>query len=252
MQFEVSDLLFAGFPKFALRELDKKYGIEFFYEFGKDYYWDNEVAAWGKRSLSIHGPCVAINLADKKCKNYAKVFAKTFAYAKEIKAGFVVVHTNEAWQGEREQVQNLVIRRLRNVVELAEQYGVKVLIENVGLRPKESLLFDLPEFMALLDLFPEAGALLDTGHAHVNGWDIPAVVKELGKRLVACHLHDNSGLGDEHLPIGQGSIDWEAYFKAIKKYAPKAVQVLEYCRGFESAAGLEQHLEDLKEKYNLK
>ena len=252
MQFEVSDLLFAGFPKFALRELDKKYGIEFFYEFGKDYYWDNEVAAWGKRSLSIHGPCVAINLADKKCKNYAKVFAKTFAYAKEIKAGFVVVHTNEAWQGEREQVQNLVVRRLRNVVELAEQYGVKVLIENVGLRPKESLLFDLPEFMALLDLFPEAGALLDTGHAHVNGWDIPAVVKELGKRLVACHLHDNSGRGDEHLPIAQGSIDWEAYFKAIKKHAPKAVQVLEYCRGFESAAGLEQHLEDLKEKYNLK
>ena len=118
MQFEVSDLLFAGFPKFALRELDKKYGIEFFYEFGKDYYWDNEVAAWGKRSLSIHAPCVAINLADKKCKNYAKVFSKTFAYAKKIKAGFVVVHTNEGWSGEREQVQNLVIRRLRNVLEL--------------------------------------------------------------------------------------------------------------------------------------
>ena len=251
MQFEVSDLLFAGFPKFALRELDKKYGIEFFYEFGKDYYWDNEVAAWGKRSLSIHAPCVAVNLADKKCKNYAKIFAKTFAYAKEIKAGFVVVHTNEAWQGEREQVQNFVIRRLRNVLEMGEQYGVKVLIENVGLRPKQSLLFDLPEFMALLELFPEAGVLLDTGHAHVNGWDIPAVINTLGKRLVACHLHDNSGLGDEHLPIGQGSINWEAYFKAVKKHAPKAIQVLEYCRGFESAVGLEQHIEELKEKYNL-
>ena len=251
MKFEVSDLLFAGFPKYAMRDLSKEYGIEFFYEFGKDYYWDNEVAAWGKRSLSIHGPCVAVNLADKSHKNYAKIFAKTFAYAKKIKAGFVVVHTNEGWSGEREQVQNLVIRRLRNVLELGEQYGVQVLIENVGLRPKQSLLFDLPEFMALLELFPEAGVLLDTGHANVNGWDIPAVVKTLGKRLVACHLHDNSGLGDEHLPIGQGSIDWEAYFKAIKKHAPKAIQVLEYCRGFESAAGLEQHIEELKEKYNL-
>ena len=30
MQFEVSDLLFPGFPKFALRELSKEYGIEFF------------------------------------------------------------------------------------------------------------------------------------------------------------------------------------------------------------------------------
>lgn len=251
MKFEVSDLLFAGFTKYAMRDLSKEYGIEFFYEFGKDYYWDNEVAAWGKRSLSIHGPCVAVNLADKSHKNYAKIFAKTFAYAKKIKAGFVVVHTNEGWSGEREQVQNLVIRRLRNVLELGEQYGVQVLIENVGLRPKQSLLFDLPEFMALLDVFPQAGVLLDTGHAHVNGWDIPAVIKTIGKRLVACHLHDNSGQGDEHLPIGQGSIAWEAYFKAIKKYAPKSIQVLEYCRGFESAAGLEQHIEELKAKYNL-
>ena len=251
MKFEVSDLLFAGFPKYAMRDLSKEYGIEFFYEFGKDYYWDNEVAAWGKRSLSIHGPCVAVNLADKSHKNYAKIFAKTFAYAKKIKAGFVVVHTNEAWSGERELVQNLVIRRLRNVLELGEQYGVQVLIENVGLRPKQSLLFDLPEFMALLDVFPQAGVLLDTGHAHVNGWNIPAVIKTIGKRLVACHLHDNSGQGDEHLPIGQGSIAWEAYFKAIKKHAPKSIQVLEYCRGFESAAGLEQHIEELKAKYNL-
>ena len=251
MKFEVSDLLFAGFPKYAMRDLSKEYGIEFFSEFGKDYYWDNEVADWGKRSLSIHGPCVAVNLADKSHKNYAKIFAKTFAYAKKIKAGFVVVHTNEGWSGEREQVQNLVIRRLRNVLELGEQYGVQVLIENVGLRPKQSLLFDLPEFMALLDVFPQASVLLDTGHAHVNGWDIPAVIKTLGKRLVACHLHDNSGQGDEHLPIGQGSIAWEAYFKAIKKHAPKSIQVLEYCRGFESAAGLEQHIEELKTQYNL-
>ena len=142
MKFEVSDLLFAGFPKYAMRDLSNEYGIEFFYEFGKDYYWDEEVAVWGKRSLSIHGPCVAVNLADKSHKNYAKIFAKTFAYAKKIKAGFVVVHTNEGWSGEREQVQNLVIRRLRNVLELGEQYNVQVLIENVGLRPKQSLLFD--------------------------------------------------------------------------------------------------------------
>ena len=105
--------------------------------------------------------------------------------------------------------------------------------------------------MALLEVFTEVGVLLDTGHAHVNGWDIPAVIKALGKRLKACHLHDNGGAGDEHLPIGQGSINWEAYFKAIQKHAPKSIQVLESCRGFESAAGLEQHIEELKVKYKL-
>ena len=69
MKFEVSDLLFAGFPKFAMRSLSPELGIEFFYEFGKDYYWDNEIACWGKRDLSIHGPCVAVNLANPEQKN---------------------------------------------------------------------------------------------------------------------------------------------------------------------------------------
>ena len=251
MRWEISDLLFAGFTKYALRELNKYYGIEFFYEFGKDYYWDEEVAAWGKRSLSIHGPCVAVNLADKEKKNYAKIFAKTLAYAKKIKAGFVVVHTNEAWQGERDQVQNLVVRRLRNILEMGEQCGVPVLIENVGLRTKQNLLFDLPEFMALLDLFPEAGVLLDTGHAHVNGWDLAKVVKDLGSRLKACHVHDNSGKGDEHLPVGQGTIAWGAYFAAVKEYAPAATQVLEYSRGFANTASLEAHIQELKTQYGL-
>lgn len=99
MQFEVSDLLFPGFTKDAMKRLDKQYGIEFFYEFGKDYYWKQQVEEWGERALSIHAPCVALNLADSKQKNYARVIEKTFAYAQKCKADFVVVHTNEAFEG---------------------------------------------------------------------------------------------------------------------------------------------------------
>ena len=47
-----------------------------FYEFGKDYYWNNEVAAWGERALSVHGPCVAVNLADSKQKIILKFLKK--------------------------------------------------------------------------------------------------------------------------------------------------------------------------------
>lgn len=254
MNFEISDLLFPGFTKKALRELDSSYGIEFFYEFGKDYYWNEEVAAWGERSLSIHGPCVAVNLADAKQKNYVKVWEKTCAYAKKVNADFVVVHTNEELPAseELEAVQARVIRRLRKVVNLGKKYGVQVLIENVGLRPKESLLFDLAEYIALFDIFPEAGALLDTGHANVNGWDIPAVVEVLGDKLKACHIHDNDGLGDAHLPLGEGNIDWKAYFAAVKKFAPQSTQVLEYCCGFSDTQSLEEHLAGLKKKYRLK
>lgn len=48
MKFSVSDLLFPGFQKYPLRDCSSEYGIEFFYEFGKDYYWNEETASWGK------------------------------------------------------------------------------------------------------------------------------------------------------------------------------------------------------------
>lgn len=251
MRFEVSDLLFPGFVRGAFADLDKSYGIEFFYEFGKDYYWNQAVAEWGERSFSIHAPCVTLNLADPAQKNYTRILEKTFAYAQKIHAGFVVVHTNELFEGNKETVQSRVIRRLRQVISLGQSYGIQVLIENVGLRTKGNVLFDLPEYMALFDIFPQAQALLDTGHAHVNGWDLAAVVAALGKRLYACHIHDNDGNGDAHLPIGQGNIDWKSYFSAVKKHAPQAVQVCEYCCGFKNARELETHISELKTRYKL-
>ena len=251
MKITISDLLFPGFTKCQLRNLDKEYGVEFFYEFGKDYYWDEELEYWGERSLSIHGPCVAVNLADPAHVDYVRIFSKTFAYAKKCGAEFVVVHTNELWTGDKETIQEMVIRRLEDIMLLAEKYGVKMVIENVGLRIKNSVLFDWQEFMNLFDRFPEAGALLDVGHAHVNGWDLAATVRALGERIVACHVHDNDGNGDAHLPVGQGNVDWKEYFAAVKEYSPDSVQVMEYSCGFADTASLETHLESLKKEYAL-
>lgn len=43
----------------------------------------------------------------------------------------------------------------------------------------------------------------------------------LWKRIKLCclglHLHDNHGLRDEHLAIGQGKIEWPPIFEAIKE-----------------------------------
>lgn len=252
MKFAVSDLLFPGFQKFALRELAAEYGIEFFYEFGKDYYWNEELTAWGKRSLSIHAPCVAVNLADGKQRNYLKIFEKTFAYAKKCKAEFVVVHTNESLpSGDKAKLQELVIRRLRRLAELAEEYNVNMVVENVGLRTKGNVLFDLNEYAALFDVLPTAHALIDTGHAHINGWDIPTVVQSLGDKLLGMHIHDNDGSGDAHLPVGSGNIEWKKLFAAVKKYAPNATLVLEYSCGFKNAAELTEHIGKLKREYKL-
>ena len=161
MQWAVSDLAFGGFNKKYLSGLPLTYNIEFFYEFGTDHYWDTVLLPLAqnnkeKRTFSIHGPCVAVNLADSGDEYYLKAYAQTFTYAQKIKAEFVVVHTNEGYHGEAAAVKELVYQRLTEVISLAQSYGVQVVIENVGLRPCGSLLFDFEEYLALFERYPQA------------------------------------------------------------------------------------------------
>ena len=69
MKFSVSDLPFGSFSKAFLKALPMQYDIEIFYEFGTDHYWDYVLKDLKEkrrreRRFSIHGPCVAVNLAD--------------------------------------------------------------------------------------------------------------------------------------------------------------------------------------------
>ena len=74
----------------------------------------------------------------------------------------------------------------------------------------------------LLDLFKalerdEVGFCLDTGHqAAFSGASLDRWVQVLGPYLRQLHLHDNRGQEDEHLALGQGSIDFKSLFGAIK------------------------------------
>lgn len=230
MKISVSDLCFAGFKYQAMTNLNKKYGIEFFYEFGKNSYWDAVLPQMQKgRTLapSVHGPCIAVNLADPTDNHYLSVWRKTLSYAHHIKAEFVVVHTNEAWTGQKHKVQSIVMKRLKELMLIAAQEKVLLAVENVGLAPKKTLLFGQEEYLQLLEKLG-AKALIDIGHAHINGWDIPQLITELGSNLLAIHAHDNDGEADLHNIIGDGNVDWAPIFAALKVHAPEARIVLEY------------------------
>ena len=62
---------------------------------------------------------------------------------------------------------------------LAEPYGVKILLENIGSWRENNLMVTEEDFIAL-SKGDKWGMLLDTGHANVNGWDIPSLIRTLG------------------------------------------------------------------------
>ncbi len=245
---EISDLVFPAFNKKELESIPLSYGIEIFYEFGGNAYWDSILQRLqiASRPFSIHGPCVTVNLADPADTAYLRRYEETFAYGKKTGATFVVVHTNERWQGDAQAFRKLVVQRLHEIDELACRIGgPAMVIENVGLG--RYTLFDEAAYTALFEEFPDAAALIDVGHGHVNGWDLCRVVEKLNGRIAAFHLHDNDGCGDQHLPIQAGTIDWPALFAAIRQYASKAVQVLEYANGdFSCARDLLHHMETIQ------
>ena len=52
------------------------------------------------------------------------------------------------------------------------------------------------------------------------------------KDYFAIHIHDNSGVADEHLPVGEGTIKWEGIFAAIKELSDHCQLILEYAPNY--------------------
>jgi len=53
------------------------------------------------------------------------------------------------------------------------------------------------------------------GHANTNT-RVDEFLDKCLERVVHVHLHDNHGTKDEHLPAGQGTVDWKKVCRAIQ------------------------------------
>jgi len=74
------------------------------------------------------------------------------------------------------------------------------------------------------------GACLDTGHAHLAG-DLYSLVSKMGPYLRLLHVHDNKGHTDDHLPPGDGRIDWTALMKELNALHFHGALILELAGG---------------------
>ena len=82
----------------------------------------------------------------------------------------------------------------------------------------------------------EVGALIDTGHAMANHWDIPKLISQLGTRIKGYHLHNTDGVHDLHRPMFEEGLwytpeEMERLLRQIGRETPDADLVLEYVSG---------------------
>jgi sugar phosphate isomerase/epimerase len=72
----------------------------------------------------------------------------------------------------------------------------------------------------------DVGVCLDTGHAHLAG-DLRTIAHKLSGHLWMMHATDNHGRQDDHLPPGEGQIDWRRLLRQMAMIGFSGAIVLE-------------------------
>ena len=144
-----------------------------------------------------------------------------------------VIHPVNNWDAERNAEFYF------ELLPFAKEHGVKIAAENMWNWTRENGLDQAAraacshhdDFVAHLDAVNDEFfvACLDIGHAEMKGLDTsaPEMIRAIGNRLGALHIHDNDRWKDLHQIPFSGSIDWAEVIKALKEVDYKGEFTLE-------------------------
>ncbi len=122
------------------------------------------------------------------------------------------------WMDKRWAQHDLIMRKislLDEMVSYAETQGVVLCIENLSER------YD--SFKPAFDAIPSLRMTLDIGHGQLLARENTALgfIRNTFERIAHLHVHDNHGgksvTDDEHLPLGEGIIDYPGILHEIIK-----------------------------------
>ncbi|MDY6965457.1 MAG: sugar phosphate isomerase/epimerase family protein [Halobacteriota archaeon] len=113
--------------------------------------------------------------------------------------------------------------RLSELREYADERGVLLCVENMHF--DHELCNSSKEDLCILE---DNFAVFDMGHANIVEDPLKFAEKIL-HRIRYVHVHDNNGKEDEHLPLGEGNIDYEAIIDLIGdnyySYEPRITEI---------------------------
>jgi len=162
-------------------------------------------------SVTVHAPFMDLNpgASDPLIAAATRTrLRQTLDAAAQLEAQLVVIHPGyDRWRYNDTPGLWLdgALTLFRNLLEDASPSSIRIAVENIFEERPESL-------CALIETVnhPQLGHCFDIGHWQLFGstctqgdW-----LASLGNQLFHLHLHDNHGSADDHLPLGEGSIDF--------------------------------------------
>lgn len=183
---------------------------------------ENGITLW-----QMHAP-LELNVTDpdpQKREMDINTAAKWVEYAYELGLPHLVIHPGGR-QGaqsddEKAEIFALNVDAFERLAEVASRFGVKFCIENMQERigqEKWRLGARISDLNELIDTVGSdaLGICFDSSHANVTKLNMSQAIHECGDRLLATHISDNDGSGDQHKLPFYGNINWKDVVSALR------------------------------------
>ncbi len=180
-------------------------------------------------SCTVHGPYtdLSIGAIDKKVRSISiERIKQALEIAALFRARSLVCHTGfdlKHYYTMRDRWLGNAIESLALLSDCASLFNIPIMLENV-FEPDPSIHREI--FEAIIS--PFLGFCLDIGHIGVfSKMELGYWLKDLGRRLGQLHLHDNRGVHDDHLAIGEGIMDFDGLFSWLYGERKRPIVTLE-------------------------
>jgi sugar phosphate isomerase/epimerase len=191
--------------------------------------------------ITFHAPFMDLSPGgvDRRIKEVTlNRFSQVIELANFFKPKTIVFHPGyEKWKfdGNVKLWLENSLQTWKPLVEEAERRGLTFAIENVFEESPDSLVSLLKEIDS-----PHFRFCFDTGHHHVfSKVPLQTWFDVLGEYFSEVHLHDNHQEIDEHLPIGEGGFDFDAFFSFLSQRQIHPIYTIEPHEEAHLSRGLE-------------
>jgi sugar phosphate isomerase/epimerase len=198
------------------------------------------IDALGLEAYSFHAPFaddIDISSLESGCREHALAeILRAVEAAASLGVHYFVIHPGPE-NGDIPSREERMLR-IENVCSILErvaarcsEVGIQCVLEN---KLPHLMFGQSADLLWILTCLKgnRVGACLDTGHAHLAG-ELYPLVHKMAPYLRLLHVHDNKGHGDDHLPPGDGRIDWTALLKELAAVNFTGAFILELAGGGE-------------------
>ncbi len=156
-------------------------------------------------------------------------------FGKRLGCDWIVVHAGFHFSSQLPQRMQAARDRLQRATDHAEQAGVQLVLENLNHEPDDAevhyLAHNVEECRYFFDAIqsPHLGWAFTVNHAHLVPEGIDGFFEAFGAaRLGEVRLADNRGDKEQHLLLGQGTIDFPSIFGKLEAAGYRGPYTMNY------------------------